>query len=140
MKSHIFLCGLLLFAGARANATDQIFGEWWTPGFNARVLIYECGNDACGKITWLWEETPQDIADKQPLIGRAIFSGLKWLAPNKWGDGRIYNPEDGRSYASNIALLTTNTLEVNGCVMLFCKRQVWRRFDSAQCPPVAAPP
>ena len=140
MKSHIFLCGLLLFAAARADAADQIFGEWWTPGFNARVAIYECGNDACGKITWLWEETPQDIADKQPLIGRAIFSGLKWLAPNKWGDGRIYNPEDGRSYASNIALLTTNTLEVNGCVMLFCKRQVWRRFDSAQCPPVAAPP
>jgi hypothetical protein len=54
-----------------------------------------------------------------------------------WGDGRICNPEDGRSYASNIALLNPNTLEVNGCVLLFCKRQVWRRFDFAQCPPVA---
>jgi uncharacterized protein (DUF2147 family) len=139
MKASTIACAMLLLAAARANSTDLIFGEWWTPGFNARVVIYECGNEACGKITWLWEETPQDIADKQPLIGRAIFSGLKRLEPNKWGDGRIYNPEDGRSYASDIALLTTNTLEVNGCVMLFCKRQVWRRFDSSQCPPVAVP-
>jgi uncharacterized protein (DUF2147 family) len=140
MKPHAFLCALFLAVWARANAADHIFGEWWTPGFNARVVIYECDNKACGKITWLWEETPQDIADEKPLVGRAIFSGLKRLAPDKWGDGRIYNPEDGRSYASDIALLTTNTLEVSGCVMLFCKRQVWRRFDAAQCPPVAAPP
>ena len=140
MKARTFLWGLILFVAARADAADQIFGEWWTPGFNARVVIYECGEVACGKITWLWEETPQDIADTQPLVGRTIFSGLKRLAPYKWGDGRIYNPEDGRSYASNIALLTANTLEVNGCVMLFCKRQVWRRFDAAQCPPVAVPP
>jgi uncharacterized protein (DUF2147 family) len=139
MNPRTFLCGLLVLIAAPVDAADQIFGEWWTPGFNARVAIYECGEEACGKITWAWEETPQDIADKQPLIGRGIFSGLKRLAPGKWGDGRIYNPEDGRSYASNIALLTTNTLEVNGCVMLFCKRQVWRRFDSAQCPPVAVP-
>jgi uncharacterized protein (DUF2147 family) len=140
MKPRMYLCGLLVLAAAHAKASDPIFGEWWTPGFNARVVVYECGKEACGKITWLWEETPQDIADKQPLVGRAIFSGLKPLAPNKWGDGRIYNPEDGRSYASNIALLTTNTLEVNGCLMLFCKRQVWRRFDSTQCPSIAAPP
>ena len=40
----------------------------------------------------------------------------------------------------DVALLSTNTLEVNGCVMPFCKRQVWRRFDVAQCPPVAVPP
>jgi len=140
MKLSTILCGLFLCVAARADATDQIFGECWTPRFNARVVIYDCGNEACGKITWLWEETPQDIADKKPLVGRAIFSVLKRLASNKWGDGRIYNPEDGRSYASNIALLTTNTLEVNGCVMLFCKRQVWRRFDAAQCPPVAVPP
>ena len=140
MKLRLVLCGVLLVVAASANAADRIFGEWWTPGFNARVVIYECGNEACGKITWLWEETPQDIADKQPLLGRAIFSGLKRLAPDKWDGGRIYNPEDGRSYASNIAMLTANTLEVNGCVTLFCKRQVWRRFDPAQCPPVAVPP
>jgi uncharacterized protein (DUF2147 family) len=127
---------LALFCGSANAVAADIFGEWWTPGFNARVLIYHCGEKACGNITWAWEETPPGIAEKKPLVGQAIFSGLAREEDDIW-EGRIYNPEDGRSYSSNVALLTSLTLEVNGCVMMFCKRQVWRRFDPLQCPQVA---
>ena len=48
MKASILACAMLLLAAARASSADLIFGEWWTPGFNARVVIYECGNQACG--------------------------------------------------------------------------------------------
>ena len=135
MKPCVFVLVALLFGSANAVAGD-IFGEWWTPGFNARVLIYPCGEKACGKITWAWEESPPGIAEKKPLVGQAIFTGLAREVNQRW-EGRIYNPEDGRSYSSNVALLTSLTLEVNGCVMMFCKRQVWRRFDPLQCPQVA---
>ncbi|HEU4600772.1 MAG TPA: DUF2147 domain-containing protein [Steroidobacteraceae bacterium] len=134
MSRLAVLCVLLgMFAGADA---EDLFGEWWTPGFNARVLIYPCAEKACGKITWLWEETPNDIADRKPLVGRMIFSGLERGSHDTW-DGRIYNPEDGRSYTSHVGLISIDELEVSGCVLMFCKRQVWRRFDALQCPPVA---
>ena len=122
--------------GSPHVVADDIFGEWWTPGFNARVLIYPCGSKACGRITWAWEETPPGIADKKPLVGQAIFTGLDKEESDRWV-GRIYNPEDGRSYSSNVSLISPVTLEVNGCVLLFCKRQVWRRFEAGQCPQVA---
>jgi uncharacterized protein (DUF2147 family) len=130
------ICAAAFAVASQAHSADQIFGEWWTPGFNARVLIYPCGPKACGRITWAWEETPPGIAEKKPLVGRTIFDGLEFGEESRW-EGRIYNPEDGRSYASDIGLLTPVTLEVNGCVMMFCKRQVWRRFEPSSCPQVA---
>jgi uncharacterized protein (DUF2147 family) len=137
MRALLLFLVLVWPAPANAQMADDIFGEWWTPGFNARVLIYSCGETACGKITWVWEEKPPDIEDREPLLGRAIFSDLKRFGPTQWGGGRIYNPEDGRSYASNVSLLNSYTLEVNGCVLLFCRRQVWRRFDPTMCPQIA---
>lgn len=136
MKRLALLLMPLVGFFTNVRAGDDIFGEWWTPGFNARVLIYPCGDKACGKITWAWEETPPDIADKKPLVGQTIFAGLEKADTRKW-EGRIYNPEDGRNYSSDVSLLTPATLEVNGCVLLFCKRQVWRRFEVASCPQVA---
>jgi uncharacterized protein (DUF2147 family) len=133
VKVNLLLLLALLMGSPQAMAAS-IFGEWWTPGFNARVLIYPCGEKACGRITWAWEEQPPGIADKKPLVDQAIFTGLE--RGEKWV-GRIYNPEDGRSYSSNVSLIDPVTLEVNGCVMMFCRRQVWRRFEAGQCPPVA---
>jgi len=137
MRYGAVLVACLLATSSHSASADQIFGEWWTPGFNARILIYPCDNKACGKITWAWEENPPDIADEKPLVGQAIFTGLERGGGNKW-DGRIYNPEDGRSYSSTVGLITGDTLEVNGCVLMFCKRQVWRRFDATRCPQVAS--
>jgi uncharacterized protein (DUF2147 family) len=139
MKNLALLLASLFGFVTNVSAGEAIFGEWWTPGFNARVLIYPCGENACGKITWAWEETPPDIADKKPLVGQMIFAGHVKRDERKW-EGRIYNPEDGRNYSSDVSLLTTVTLEVNGCVLMFCKRQVWRRFEAASCPQVAPVP
>ncbi|HEU5137672.1 MAG TPA: DUF2147 domain-containing protein [Steroidobacteraceae bacterium] len=133
MKNRVWISVLLASVALQVHS-QEIFGEWWTPGFNARVLIYPCGEKACGKITWAWEDRPPDIADEKPLVGQIIFAGLQ-RKESAW-EGRIYNPEDGRSYASEVGILTSSTLEVSGCVLMFCKRQVWRKFDSSRCPEV----
>jgi uncharacterized protein (DUF2147 family) len=121
---------------AVATESADIFGEWWTPGFNARVRIEACDERLCGVITWLWDETPTDIADRRPLIGRKIFSDLKGLRANYWAEGKIYNPEDGNFYNASIQLTSADALEVKGCVLFVCRRQVWRRVDRSACPPV----
>jgi uncharacterized protein (DUF2147 family) len=130
----VFTLGLLFATTAAAD----IDGEWWTPGFNSRVKIGPCGENLCGVIVWLWEETPKDkIADKQPLVGRQLFVDLKALQPGYSAAGKVYNPEDGHLYRATIELKSQNTLELQGCFLFICTRQVWRRVDPTACPPVA---
>ncbi len=132
------LLSALVFLSASASAAPPTaYDEWWTPGFNARVRIEPCGDNLCGTIVWAWDENPQDIVDKQPLVGQRIIVGMRAEGPSRWNGGRIYNPEDGRSYQASLTLKSANNLLVEGCVMFFCKSQVWRRADRPSCPPVA---
>ena len=120
-----------------ATAATTINGDWWTPGFNARVRIAPCGDALCGHIGWVWDGTPKDIADKSPLVGRKVSEGMVPESPARWSSGRLYNPEDGRDYKGSLMLAATNRLLVDDCVRFICKSQVWRRADSERCPPVA---
>ena len=126
-------------AGAAPLGHDAL-GEWWTPGFNARVRIEACGNDAlCGRIVWACDDTPQGIADKAPLVGKLVIEQMKPAQPGQWSGGRLYNPEDGRDYKGSLQLRSSSTLVVSGCVLFVCQTQLWRRADPARCPPAAPP-
>jgi uncharacterized protein (DUF2147 family) len=133
------LCGLLLLATASASAQPggALIGDWWTPGFGARVRIEPCGDAVCGRIVWAWDETPSDIADKSPLVGRRVIDGMRADGSGRWHGGRMYNPEDGRDYKGHLHLQSPTRLSVEGCVLFICKQQIWRRADMERCPPVA---
>jgi uncharacterized protein (DUF2147 family) len=127
-------------AAVAAPPVRDAQGEWWTPGFNARVRIEACGvNLVCGRIVWLWDEKPQGVADKTPLVGKLVIDQMKPAEPGVWTGGRLYNPEDGRDYKGSLQLRSDTNLIVSGCVLFVCQTQVWRRADPARCPPVALP-
>ena len=123
---------------AEAKKPSALFGEWWTPGFGARVRIEPCGDAVCGRIVWTWDDAPHDIVDKAPLAGRKVIDAMHSEDATHWRGGRLYNPEDGRDYKGGLHLQSPNRLVVDGCVLFVCKQQVWRRADPANCPPVAA--
>lgn len=126
---------------ARAAASGpEVLGEWWTPGFNARVRLEACADHAlCGRIVWLWDDQPPGIADPTPLIGKLVVDQMRPSAPGQWTGGRLHNPEDGRDYKGSLQLRSATSLVVSGCVLFVCQTQVWRRADPARCPPVARP-
>jgi len=62
----------------------------------------------------------------RPLIGLSILSGLKPRIDGGWS-GQIYNPEDGQTYRATLRRVGADTLEVEGCVLVLCKKQVWRK-------------
>lgn len=139
--TRLWLMALLAAVWApTAHAEPDIVGEWWTPGFGARVRIERCGDAVCGRIVWLWDEAPQDIADKQPLIGRVVIDRMQPAQQGRWHGGRLYNPEDGRDYKGSLHLQSPSRLVIDGCVLFICRTQVWRRADASRCPPVAAAP
>ena len=136
---------LALFVASSAEAQPiarvelaELLGEWWTPAFNARVRIEACGDAVCGHVVWAWDETPQDIADKRPLVGRKVIDGMRSDGGSRWAGGRLYNPEDGRDYEGSVQLQSPTRVLVQGCVLFVCRKQVWRRADSVRCPPVAS--
>jgi uncharacterized protein (DUF2147 family) len=123
-------------AGAQADPNSAV-GDWWTPGFNARVRIEVCGDALCGRIVWMWDEAPKGVADKTPLVGRTVIERMRAAEPGRWSGGRLYNPEDGQDYKGSIRLLSPTHLVVDGCVLFACRSQTWRRVDATRCPPVA---
>ncbi len=132
----------LWLAALPAAAGEELHGDWMTQGCSARVRIHPCRaapGTTCGTILWLWE--PVDRLGKpvrdanngdpglreRPLEGLEILTGLRRTEPGRWGGGTIYNPDDGRRYSVSLRLRSPEVLEVEGCVLFICKRQVWRR-------------
>ena len=135
----IILSALFGAPAAKAQAGGEVSGIWLTQAGDAKVRVSKCGGGICGVIVWLKE--PIDPAtgkpavdDKnrnpalatRPMIGLALFSGMQPSGPNKWS-GKIYNADDGNTYASNISLTGPATLRVEGCVGAICGGENWSR-------------
>ncbi len=124
---------------ARVKPKRDAFGTWLTQAGDANVLVGPCGAAICGKVVWL--KQPIDGAtgkpqtdDKNPdpglkarrIVGLQIFLDMLPSAPNAWS-GRVYNADDGKSYASTVTLLDAGRLEVRGCAGALCGSEVWTR-------------
>ena len=141
MRAAVFVMALLATNLLHAQPVEpgkaaSVLGDWWTPGFGARVHIEACGDALCGRIVWAWDETPKDIVDKNPLVGRKVVEGMRAEGVGRWTGGRLYNPEDGRDYTGLLHLQSPTRLSVEGCFLFICKQQIWRRADMTRCPPV----
>ena len=113
-------------------------GEWIVEDGTGRVQVQPCGSALCGLISSA--KNPRDTdrhnpdASKRsrPLLGLPILLDMKPTKPNRW-EGRIYSPEDGKTYTSNLSLKNPDVLRVEGCAFggLFCGGQNWTRAKDA---------
>lgn len=116
-------------------------GIWLTQAGDAKVAVSCCGLGICGRIMWLKDPIDRatgkpQIDDKNPnpslakrrIIGLQILIGMKPQADNSWS-GRIYNADDGKTYASNVILQSATTLEVRGCAGAFCGSETWSKVS-----------
>lgn len=130
-----------LASAVPARADPQ--GLWETEGGKSRVLIEPCNSGLCGRIVWLQNSVNSDGTDvldtknadealrSRPVIGIELLSGFSETGSNRWTGGRIYNPEDGKTYSSRLALRDDGTLRVGGCVLFICKSQTWVRVPGS---------
>lgn len=126
----------VFFAGV-GNADPT--GVWLTPAGNSHIEIRPCGEKLCGKLVWFTEprnadgtlkldEKNKNVALRnRPLLGLQMMSSFINAGDGKWTKGRIYNPEDGQTYRSKLEVKDQDTLSVSGCVLFFCKDQIWTR-------------
>ncbi len=114
-------------------------GVWLTQAGDAKVQVSRCGSGLCGRVVWLREpidpatHKPQ-VDDKnenpalrsRPIIGIQLFIGMRASGPSTWS-GRIYNADDGKTYASTVTQSDSARLSVRGCAGPFCGSEAWTR-------------
>jgi uncharacterized protein (DUF2147 family) len=131
---------LLLLAPSLAGDPN---GTWLTEKGDARLRVGPCGNALCATIIWLRE--PNDPATgkphiddanadpalrARPIIGVHVAHDMKPSGtPDKWV-GRFYNPEDGKTYDGHLTLVDANTLRAEGCFLLICAGETWKRVKT----------
>jgi uncharacterized protein (DUF2147 family) len=130
-----FAAALLLVAlPTTAQAATPITGKWVTDDQKAIVTIQPCGSALCGHVTRLLKVTagvpktdvrnPDPALRSRPMLGLAVLteftdSGSDWR-------GKIYSPEEGKTYKSIVSRNPDGTLKVKGCISFFCRTLIWR--------------
>ncbi len=108
-------------AGAYPQAGDAVLGVWATEGNDAHVEIYERDGKYHGKFVWFQdgpsgggrdEKNPDPELRDRPLLGADFILNFEFDG-NKWKNGRIYNPEDGKQYKADLEL-EDGVLKVRG--------------------------
>jgi uncharacterized protein (DUF2147 family) len=123
-------------------AAPPINGVWITPR-GATVALGSCGgaDSLCGKLVSSpairSDPGARDGRNGNPALRGRRLSGLTILWDFKkkgtgWSGGRVYNPEDGKTYGGSLELMPDGSLRVKGCMpsvlgINFCGLQQWKR-------------
>ncbi|GGG51548.1 DUF2147 domain-containing protein [Hymenobacter sp. 5516J-16] len=144
MKKILFLC-LGMFLGLLGAASAQSLsplGVWTNAEKKATFEIYKCGDKLCGKIVSLTVPNdpktgkpktdtmnPEPKLRNRPRLGMVFMQGFEYDDDNKWDDGKIYDPESGKTYSCYMKMLNANSMEVKGYIgfSMIGKSQTWTR-------------
>jgi len=141
LNKGLFVVGVVSLSLLTPTAYADVTGTWSTVDDKSHVKIEPCGDKFCGKIVWLKEpnnpegnpkkdlNNTEDALRSRPILGLELLSGFLPESKTEWEDGTIYNPEDGKTYSSKLTLANPGELEVEGCVLFFCKTQVWKKIE-----------
>lgn len=146
-RAFLVSFGAALALATPIHAAAEAQGEWVTEEGNARVLVEPCADtpeNLCGHMVWLENPTdeegnPQrDDNNPEPeLQGRKLIgeTPIVWdMQPDSdgqsWEGGRIYDPENGRTYRARMELVDAGTLDIRGYVgrPIFGRTTTWTRW------------
>ncbi len=163
MRHHAFAAAMGLLTAALLAPSSQSqaasadpTGYWMKPDAEreSKIQVFKCGqrkNLLCAKIIWLKEPSDSrgrplhDVRNEdpsmrdRPIVGLAIFTGLAPSAPSTW-TGKIYNPEDGHTYAATLTVVSRRQILLRGCkAWLLCGEKQWLRTAAPEEIAPAAP-
>ncbi|WP_350587742.1 DUF2147 domain-containing protein [Psychrobacter sp. 78a-MNA-CIBAN-0178] len=120
--------------GSQWQTIDDKTGEK-----KAIIQLSESNGKVSGKIIKvLNKENAKAVCTKcpgslknQPVEGLQILSGLKADGNNTWSDGKLVDPESGKTYSGKLTLSDNGqSLDLRGYVgsPLFGRSQTWKRI------------
>jgi uncharacterized protein (DUF2147 family) len=142
--SHlIFAIVIILSTGISAKAqADKIEGLWYNDIKSAKILITKESNGKFyGKVVWLKEplkngkpKVDELNADEKlrsrPRLGLPVLADFVKDGDNKYTDGTIYDPNNGKTYSCKMTY-KGKTLDIRGYIgiSLFGRTTTWSRAE-----------
>lgn len=143
---QILIPALLFAVSSPAfSAPLDVVGTWRAESRYGNILghvrIADCGDGTpCGVLVWFDPVKTRERTDARnpdhalrgrPLIGTTLITGFQRQGP-AWRRGRLYNPEDGKTFACTLQLAPDrNHLLVTGCLGPFCQTKTWTRVAAS---------
>ena len=139
---------IVVLTGSAFAAPGEILGTWLNQAQDAKLEIFKCGSDFCGKIIWLKEplypagsregapgspkvdtNNPEVSHRKDPLMGMQIISGFQPSGDGQWKNGKIYDPDSGKTYSAKASLASPDQLDLRGFIgiSLLGRTEKWTR-------------
>src|SRR5262245_3312895 len=101
----------LTFVASQAFAATPV-GLWYAEGGAAKVQVFLCGDDFCGKVVWLRSplgedgcelrdnNNPDSTLRSRAIVGLVVLTGLKPEDDDQgaWSGGSLYDPTSGHTY------------------------------------------
>jgi len=120
----------------RAESADRIIGTWLVDtggeqihvrgsrngsGYDARIVWVQTpvfpdddpeGRGGLTKLDW---HNPDPELRKRPIVGLTLVQGIEYdPRHDRWGEGHIYAPDQGRTYRCTMQLRADGRLAVRG--------------------------
>jgi uncharacterized protein (DUF2147 family) len=149
MKTNILIMIIMIFLTATAHAdSDDILGLWNNEEKDAKIEIFHCREKYCGKIFSLTEpnypegskegvpgtpkldhNNPDPALRKTPIVGLRIMHDFVYDSDNKWLSGKVYDPENGKTYSGKMILVSPHQLNLRGFIgiPLIGRTAIWTR-------------
>ena len=124
-------------------AMETVEGVWLSADGTGWIKIELSDNGLIGSIAGSPDESgnrgPSDKDKLNPdpalrdrlLLGLTIMDGLTYAGGGKWKNGRIYDPNSGKTYKCKLTLVDENTLELRGYIgfSLLGRTETWMRRE-----------
>lgn len=132
-----------VMAAAASAALSPMFptGVFNTPVDKGQIRLERCGEDVCGRALTSDRLSAypdqRDVRNVEPgartrRIKGLLLMRLHPIGPGRWGNGKIYNPDDGRSYSATLTVVNADTVKLKGCLFEpLCRTQTWTRSPTA---------
>lgn len=136
---RLFLSLFICFTPLSAHASvHDVYGLWMSEAKDGHIEVWDCGDGTpCGTLVWVDPEKADTLLDarnkdkvlrNRALVGVPIIWDFK-RSKKGWKSGKIYNPEDGKTFTARIKRQEKNHLQVKGFLGVICITNIWTRVS-----------
>lgn len=119
MKKSI-ICVLLFFGLTNGVTADEVYGDWVTKKGGLTIKIEKCKEEVCGILVDFAMNKKNKGRFQKASIGKEILRFHKTAIKNKWR-GKMMNLKTGKALDSKMYFIEDSELQIEVCVLAFCK-------------------